>query len=285
MLMLARNAMTHLLRMKRLTVCAAILAFVHGCTSTAPSTPPDAKTPLLSGTRWTAMVVENDFTAGRRPTIQFREDGRTVGTTGCTIYSASANIADSTLRILDLRLEPEDSRPTSCDSLHSVQQARFLGALQSTRLVRKQSEKLLLLDARQKLLVLLERREDPQASSGRSVSEVGEFARSVFDMGDVDPLHGAYSANGPLKEMQFAAVTPALGQYFGVDAGVLVARAPADNPFELREGDVILSVNGRQPANGPHAFHILKSYPAGTTLDLRVFRQRELLNLRVTLSE
>lgn len=85
--------------------------------------------------------------------------------------------------------------------------------------------------------------------------------------------------------MGLVAITPALGQYFGVDTGVLVTRIPADNPFELREGDVILSVNDRRPANVPHALRILKSYPPGTTLDLQVRRHRELLNLRVTLSE
>jgi heat shock protein HslJ len=202
--------------------------------------------PLLSGTTWTATVIENDFAVGRRPTIQFREDGKVVGTTGCTVYFASGEIAGDGLRIRNLQLEPESSRPGTCDSLHKDQQARFLAALESTRLIRVRSGKAILLDAEQNLLVLLERRDDPHLSRH-------------------DPINGI--------------------ELGAVDTAVVVTRAPRDNPFELREGDVIHSVNGRRPANPPHALRILSSYPPGTTLDLQIQRQGEPLTLRVTLTE
>jgi len=263
---------------------------VNGCVATAPPAASDSKAPLLSGTSWTATVVENDFTAGRRPTFQLRDDGKAAGSTGCTVYFASATVADSTMRIRNLHLEPETERRGTCDSLHLAQQARFLGALRSTRIVRKQAGRVLLLDARQNLLVLLERREDTQTSNGQFVSQVGKYAASLpdgtFNAAENVAARGmAYSANDPLKGMELVEVTPALGRYFGADAGVLVTRVPADNLFDLREGDVILSVNDRQPANAPHALRILRSYPPGTTLDLRVLRQHQSLNLRATLSE
>jgi heat shock protein HslJ len=278
----ARKAMARLRYVKRLSGCTAILSvflLMSACASTIPSARPDSNGSSLSGTSWTATILENDFTEGRRPTIQFREDGKVAGTTGCTVYFASIEIAGSTLRIRNLLLEPADARPGKCDSLHEAQQARFLGVLESTRLVRVQSRQTLLLDARQNLLAILEQREEPGASSAHLVTEVDESAAHAAAFG------GLSSANDPLRGMELVAVTPALGKYFGADAGVLVTQVPPNNLLGLREGDVILSVNGRQPANGPHALRILRSYPPGTSLDVRVLRQRESVNLRATLSE
>jgi heat shock protein HslJ len=274
--------MAHLRRVTRLSGCASslpVLLLVSACASTIPSARPDSNGSSLSGTSWTVTILENDFTEGRRPTIQFRADGKVAGSTGCTVYFASTEIAGSALRIRNLLLEPADARPGKCDSLHEAQQARFLGALESTRLVRIQSRQTLLLDARQNLLAIIEQREEPSASSGHLVSEVDESAAHGA------PFEGLSSANDPLRGMEFVAITPALGKFFGADAGVLVTRVPTNNLFGLREGDVILSVNGRQPANGPHALRILRSYPPGTSLDVRVLRQRESVNLRATLSE
>ena len=85
--------------------------------------------------------------------------------------------------------------------------------------------------------------------------------------------------------MELASVSPKLGQYFGVDKGVLVVRAPRDGALKLEDGDVILSIDGREPTSGSHATRILHSYQGGEKLQIRVLRQRKTLNLDATLPE
>ena len=61
--------------------------------------------------------------------------------------------------------------------------------------------------------------------------------------------------------MEFATLSERLGSYFGVKSGVLVVRAgPADGPWKLQDGDVILSIDGRTPTSAAHAGRILRSY-------------------------
>jgi type II secretory pathway component PulC len=60
-------------------------------------------------------------------------------------------------------------------------------------------------------------------------------------------------------------------------------RAPADNFFGLKEGDVVLSVNGRQPASGEHAVRILGSYQPRETLHFELMRQHQPVSYQITL--
>jgi S1-C subfamily serine protease len=75
-------------------------------------------------------------------------------------------------------------------------------------------------------------------------------------------------------DAEFVTVTPGLGRYFGTDKGVLVARAPEDSTLGLQDGDVIVSIGGRQPENGRHAVRILRSYQSGETVELKILRDR-----------
>lgn len=86
-----------------------------------------------------------------------------------------------------------------------------------------------------------------------------------------------------VRDLEFAALTSTLGEYFGTDKGVLVTRAPAENSLLLKEGDVLLSVNGRQPANGPHALRILGSYPPGTALHIELMRKQQAVAFDIVL--
>lgn len=92
-------------------------------------------------------------------------------------------------------------------------------------------------------------------------------------------LHGEFSG------LELATITPKLGSYFGVNEGVLVVQAPKDDTFKLEEGDVIQAIDGRKPADGPHALRILRSYKGGEKLKLSVYRQRKPLTLDVTMPE
>jgi hypothetical protein len=88
---------------------------------------------------------------------------------------------------------------------------------------------------------------------------------------------------GPLGDMELVTLTPQLGRYFGSDKGVLVVRAPPG--MNLEDGDVILSIDGREPLSGSHATRILASYQTGEKLTLRVIRMRKTLSLESTVPE
>jgi predicted metalloprotease with PDZ domain len=83
--------------------------------------------------------------------------------------------------------------------------------------------------------------------------------------------------------MELATLSPTLGQYFGTEKGVLVVRAPEGQAFHLRDGDVILAIDGREPKNGSHATRILRSYQPGEKVALKVMRQKKPLTLEMTM--
>jgi S1-C subfamily serine protease len=78
-----------------------------------------------------------------------------------------------------------------------------------------------------------------------------------------------------LGGMELATLTPQLGSYFGTDKGVLVLRAPHDPGFNLQDGDVILSIDGREPTSGSHATRILSSYQPGEKIKMELMRQHK----------
>jgi S1-C subfamily serine protease len=81
--------------------------------------------------------------------------------------------------------------------------------------------------------------------------------------------------HGSVAGMQLATLTPQLGSYFGTDKGVLVLRAPRDSAFNLQDGDVILSIDGREPTSGSHATRILASYQPGEKIKMELMRQHK----------
>ncbi len=85
--------------------------------------------------------------------------------------------------------------------------------------------------------------------------------------------------------MELAKLTPALGWYFGTDKGVLVLRASGSDAFKLKDGDVILSIDGREPQSGAHATRILRSYQPGERITLKIMRRRQPMSLAVTLPQ
>ena len=106
-----------------------------------------------------------------------------------------------------------------------------------------------------------------------------------FDMSKMPDMQGAFMFHRPLMDLELVTLTPGLGSYFGTDKGVLVVRAPSDGALKLQDGDVILSIDGRQPTSGSHATRILGSYQPGEKITLRVLRQHKTLELEATLPE
>jgi len=96
---------------------------------------------------------------------------------------------------------------------------------------------------------------------------------------------GEHFLLGPWSDAELVAMTPALGRYFGTDKGLLVVRSPKVVGADLEEGDVILSIGGREPQSGGHALRILRSYQPGENVDLKVLRQRKERTVRIVVPE
>ncbi len=86
-------------------------------------------------------------------------------------------------------------------------------------------------------------------------------------------------------DAEFVTLTPDLGRYFGAEKGVLVARAPEDTALGLKDGDVIVSIGGREPQNGRHAMRILRSYQPGEAVEFRILRDRRTQTLSAKIPE
>lgn len=95
--------------------------------------------------------------------------------------------------------------------------------------------------------------------------------------------HGGHWLLGSWGNAEFVTLTPGLGRYFGAEKGVLVARAPDDAALGLEDGDVILSIGGREPQTGSHAMRILRSYQAGESVEIGILRDRRARTLSATI--
>lgn len=107
-------------------------------------------------------------------------------------------------------------------------------------------------------------------------------AMAIPEMFDIPVIEGFLGPGRSFRSLELVAMTPKLGQYFGTDQGLLVVRAAADRAYQLEEGDVLLSIDGRTPENPQHAFRILGSYQPGEKIRFDVLRMRKKLQLQVT---
>jgi hypothetical protein len=93
----------------------------------------------------------------------------------------------------------------------------------------------------------------------------------------------AFVMNGQWSDIELVSLTPALGEYFGVDEGLLVVRAGRAGELGFRDGDVIIDLDGRKPQSAEHALRILASFEPGESLQAAIMRQRrrEALPIRI----
>ena len=104
----------------------------------------------------------------------------------------------------------------------------------------------------------------------------------------VNPFNYNYQFFGggnDLAGLEVTTLTPQLGRYFGASKGVLVVRAPKSDVYKLQDGDVIVSIDGREPSNGSQITRILSSYQPGEALTLRVMRDHKAQDIKVTVPE
>jgi S1-C subfamily serine protease len=92
-----------------------------------------------------------------------------------------------------------------------------------------------------------------------------------------------FEQSGAWSDIELVALTPALGEYFGTNEGLLVVRAGRAEELGFRDGDVILDLAGRRPKSPEHALRILASFEPSESLQAAIMRQkrREALSIRV----
>ena len=106
------------------------------------------------------------------------------------------------------------------------------------------------------------------------VDEDGQERRIVrIRRGAPEPL-AFYDMAWRLGGLQITELTPALGEYFGAEHGLLVVRAPDDEEVPLEDGDVIQKIGGREFKDARHATRILRSYEPGEKVELEVLRHK-----------
>ncbi len=84
-----------------------------------------------------------------------------------------------------------------------------------------------------------------------------------------------------LGDLELVELNAGLGHYFGTDTGLLVVAAPKSDAFELRDGDVIQTIDGREPKDVRHALRILSSYQPGEELKLGIMRDKKKVTVNV----
>ena len=94
-----------------------------------------------------------------------------------------------------------------------------------------------------------------------------------------------FISNNPLGDAELAELSPDLGEYFGAKSGLLVVKAPSDESMDLRDGDVIRKIDGREPKSVSDAMRILRSYESGDAVKLDILRKKRKRSLSLIIPE
>ena len=92
-------------------------------------------------------------------------------------------------------------------------------------------------------------------------------------------------ADGPWADMEVVALTPGLGDYFGVSEGLLVVRAPKDGNLDVREGDVIVRVDGDVLDDRRALSRTLARRDQDETIRFEIVRQRQSMTIEAVVPE
>ena len=93
-----------------------------------------------------------------------------------------------------------------------------------------------------------------------------------------------WGGNG-LGSMELVELNDGLGKYFGTDTGLLIVSAPESEAFKLEDGDVIQSIDGREPKDVRQALKILGTYEAGDSVKLGIMRDKKKRTLEIEIPE
>jgi S1-C subfamily serine protease len=123
-----------------------------------------------------------------------------------------------------------------------------------------------------------------QELSGNYVFQTMPRGRIEQLMPALEGLRNTFTFYGS-RGLELAELNEGLGEYFGTSKGVLVLKPPADSTLPLRAGDVILSIDGREPQSVSHAMRIMSSYAPGESVRFEVMRQKRSSTVTWTVSE
>lgn len=100
----------------------------------------------------------------------------------------------------------------------------------------------------------------------------------------MEGMGGPYSIRlrGGAFGLDLAEMNPGLGEYFGTSSGVLVLKTPSDSTMPLKAGDVIVAIDGRDPASVGQARRILASYDTGDVAKFEIMRMKKKLTVSWT---
>ncbi len=112
------------------------------------------------------------------------------------------------------------------------------------------------------------------------VPEIHVTSDAVRKYRFASPLFGS-----SFGDMELVELNKGLGRYFGTDTGLLVVNAPRSEALKLQDGDVIQTIDGREPTSVGHAMRILSSYQAGEKLELGIMRDRRSQTLDIEMPD
>ncbi len=105
-----------------------------------------------------------------------------------------------------------------------------------------------------------------------------------FAPGQIDGFRFGFGfplAGSVFGSMELVELNEGLGKYFGTDSGLLVVSAPKAPGLDLRDGDVIQTIDNREPSDVRHALRILGSYESGETIKLGIMRDKKKRTLEI----
>jgi S1-C subfamily serine protease len=121
----------------------------------------------------------------------------------------------------------------------------------------------------------------PPLAPGVPVAPWPQMAPGAPAVREVFRWHGVMG----WRDMELTPLSADLGKYFGTDKGLLVVRAPTGGELQLKDGDVIQTIGGREPASVSHAMRILASYQPGEKIKLEIMRDKRRKTLEVELPD
>jgi hypothetical protein len=89
----------------------------------------------------------------------------------------------------------------------------------------------------------------------------------------------------PWSDIELVRLNEDLGRYFGTSEGLLVVSPPDEEDLDLRAGDVILNIDGREPGTPARALRIIRSYESGETMNLEIMRDRSRMTVSYEIPE
>lgn len=117
---------------------------------------------------------------------------------------------------------------------------------------------------------------DPQVWELERARGAREFAMLDMERSMPDMRHDfTLRFDGGPFGLELAEMNAGLGEYFGTPKGVLVLENPGDSTLPLKAGDVILAIDGRQPASVGQARRIFASYDTGDVAKFEIMRMKK----------